>query len=191
MYLIAGLGNPTAQYAATRHNIGFDTITRICDDNNIMLGTKKHLSLIGQGILGGEKVVLAQPQTYMNNSGEAVAQIASYYKLTPEEIIIIYDDISLPVGQLRIRGKGSAGGHNGIKSIIQCLGSESFLRIKVGVGAKPEKWDLADFVLSRFSEEENVIIRDALGEAAKACECIISQGLQSAMNSYNGKKDKK
>lgn len=146
---------------------------------------------MGQGILGGEKVILAQPQTYMNNSGESIAEIAGFYKLSPEDIIIIYDDISLPVGQLRIRGKGSAGGHNGIKSIIQCLGSENFLRIKIGVGSKPEKWDLADFVLSRFSDEENGIIREALGEAAKACECIILQGIQSAMNKYNGKRDKK
>lgn len=191
MYLIAGLGNPTPQYAATRHNIGFDTVTRICDDNNITLNAKKHKALMGQGILGGEKVVLAQPQTYMNNSGESIAEIAAFYKLSPKEIIVIYDDISLPIGQLRIRGKGSAGGHNGIKSIIQCLGSEDFLRIKVGVGSKPEKWDLADFVLSRFSDEENKIIRDALGEAADACECIISQGIQSAMNKYNGKKDGK
>lgn len=189
MYLIAGLGNPTPQYAATRHNIGFDAITRICDDNNISLTAKKYKALIGQGILGGEKVILAQPQTYMNNSGESIAEIAGYYKLAPEDIIIIYDDISLPVGQLRIRGKGSAGGHNGIKSIIQCLGSENFLRIKIGVGSKPEKWDLADFVLSRFLDEENVIIREALGEAAKACECIISQGMQSAMNKYNGKRE--
>ena len=189
MYLIAGLGNPTLQYAGTRHNIGFDTITRICDDNNIMLTSKKHKALIGQGILGGEKVILAQPQTYMNNSGESVAEIARYYKLAPDNIIIIYDDISLPVGQLRIRGKGSAGGHNGIKSIIKCLGSENFLRIKIGVGEKPDNRDLADYVLSRFSNEDNVIIREALGEAAKACECIISQGMQSAMNKYNGKRE--
>lgn len=189
MYLIAGLGNPTLQYAGTRHNIGFDTITRICDDNNIMLRSKKHKALIGQGILGGEKVILAQPQTYMNNSGESVAEIAGYYKLAPDNIIIIYDDISLPVGQLRIRGKGSAGGHNGIKSIIKCLGSENFLRIKIGVGEKPDNRDLADYVLSRFSNEDNVIIREALGEAAKACECIISQGMQSAMNKYNGKRE--
>lgn len=187
MYLIAGLGNPTMQYAATRHNIGFDTITRICDDNNISLNMKKHKSLLGQGILGGEKVILAQPQTYMNNSGEAIREIADYYKLSTDEIIIIYDDISLDVGQLRIRAKGSAGGHNGIKSIIQYLGGEEFPRVKVGVGEKPPGWDLADYVLSRFSREDDEIIREALGRAAKACETIISEGIQAAMNRFNGK----
>lgn len=185
MYLIAGLGNPDYRYAATRHNIGFDTITRLCDDYNISLNIKKHKALIGQGIIGGEKVLLAQPQTYMNNSGQSVQEISGYYKLSPEEIIIIYDDISLPLGQLRIREKGSAGGHNGIKSIIQCLGSETFLRIKIGVGSKPENWDLADYVLSRFSDDENKIVRDTLGYAAKACECIISQGAGAAMNQFN------
>lgn len=190
MYLLAGLGNPGMKYAATRHNIGFDTITRICDDYNISMNIKKHKALMGQGIIAGQKVLLAMPQTYMNSSGEAVREIADYYKLSMQEIIIIYDDISLPAGQLRIRAKGSAGGHNGIKSIIQCLGSEEFPRVKVGVGQKPQGWDLVDYVLSRFPDGENDIIREALGEAARACECIISEGIEAAMNRFNGKKIK-
>jgi PTH1 family peptidyl-tRNA hydrolase len=188
MYIIIGLGNPTREYQATRHNIGWDAITRISDDYNIPLDFKKHKAICGKGYIGGEKVVIAQPVTYMNLSGESVRELADFYKVSNEEIIIIYDDISLDVGQLRIRKKGSAGGHNGIKSIISHLGSDEFPRIKVGVGDKPKDWDLADYVLSRFQGEEQAAIREALKNASDACKTIITSGMEEAMNIYNRKK---
>ena len=188
MYIIVGLGNPGDKYAATRHNIGFDAITRISDDYNIPLDFKKHKALCGKGYIEGKKVILAQPQTYMNLSGESVRELADYYKAAADELVIIYDDISLDVGQLRIRGRGSAGGHNGIKSIIQHLGTQEFPRIKIGVGDKPRGWDLADYVLGRFPNGEEEQVREALREASKAVKIIVSEGLNAAMNKCNGKK---
>lgn len=190
MYIIVGLGNPSREYAATRHNIGFDAVTRIADDNNFSLDFKKHKAICGKGYIAGQKVLLAQPQTYMNLSGESVRELMDYYKVSEEEIIIIYDDISLDTGQLRVRPKGSAGGHNGIKSIIQHMGTQEFPRIRIGVGDKPRGWDLADYVLSRFSKEEEPCIREALEEASKACELIITEGVEAAMNRYNRSKSK-
>ena len=187
MKLIVGLGNPTREYQATRHNIGFDAITRMCDDYRIRLDSKEHKAICGKGYIGGEKVILAQPQTYMNLSGESVKELADYYKLTNEDVIVICDDINLDVGQLRVRRKGSAGGHNGIKNIIAQLGTEEFIRIRVGVGAKPEKWDRADYVLGRFPKEEEPVIREALEKVSRACECIITDGIDAAMNLYNRK----
>lgn len=187
MYIIIGLGNPSREYQATRHNIGFDAITRISDDYRISLDFKKHKAICGKGMIGGERVVLAQPQTYMNLSGESVRELIDYYKLSNKDIIVIYDDISLDVGQLRLRKKGSAGGHNGIKNIISHLGTDEFMRIKVGVGDKPKNWDLADYVLSRFPKEEEEIVRDSLKRASLACETIISKGIDVAMNLYNKK----
>ena len=187
MKIIIGLGNPTREYQATRHNIGFDTITRLSDEYNIPLDFRKHKALCGKGYIGGEKVILAQPQTFMNLSGESVRELVDFYKVTNEDIIVIYDDVALDVGQLRIRPKGSAGGHNGIKSIIAHLGTEVFPRIRVGVGEKPKNWDLADYVLGRFPEEEQPVIREALGRAAKACETMIVDGMEEAMNLYNRK----
>ncbi|ABX40500.1 aminoacyl-tRNA hydrolase [Lachnoclostridium phytofermentans] len=187
MYIIIGLGNPTREYEATRHNIGFDAITRLADDNNISLDTKKHKAICGKGMIGGEKVILAKPQTYMNLSGESVRELIDFYKVTKEEIIVIYDDISLDVGQLRIRTKGSAGGHNGIKNIIAHLGSDEFCRIKIGVGDKPKNWDLADYVLARFPKEEEPAIREALEKVSKACETILRDGAKVAMNLFNKK----
>lgn len=180
MYIIVGLGNPGDKYAATRHNIGFDAITRISDDYNIPLDFKKHKALCGKGYIEGKKVILAQPQTYMNLSGESVRELADYYKAAADELVIIYDDISLDVGQLRIRGRGSAGGHNGIKSIIQHLGTQEFPRIKIGVGDKPRGWDLADYVLGRFPNGEEEQVREALREASKAVKIIVSEGLNAA-----------
>ncbi len=187
MYIIIGLGNPDRKYAATRHNIGFDAITRIADEYNIPLDFKKHKAVCGKGYIGGEKVVLAQPQTFMNLSGESVRELVDFYKVSNEEIIVIYDDISLEVGQLRLRSKGSAGGHNGIKNIISHLGTEEFARIKIGVGDKPEDWDLADYVLSRFPKEEEPVIREALKRSSEAVKSIITDGMESAMNIYNRK----
>ena len=187
MKIIIGLGNPTREYQATRHNIGFDAVTRICDDYNIRLDSKEHKALCGRGYIGGEKVILAQPQTFMNLSGESVRALVDYYKLTNEDIIVIYDDIHLGVGQLRVRKKGSAGGHNGIKNIIAHLGTQEFMRIRIGVGEKPEEWDLVDYVLGHFPKEEEPMIREALLRASKACECTITDGIEAAMNRYNQK----
>ncbi|MGN6710832.1 aminoacyl-tRNA hydrolase [Anaerocolumna jejuensis] len=187
MYIIVGLGNPTREYEATRHNIGFDAITRISDDYRIPLDFKKHKALCGKGMIAGEKVILAQPQTYMNLSGESVRELKDFYKAEAKDIIIIYDDISLEPGKLRIRTKGSAGGHNGIKSIIAHLGTEEFPRIRVGVGDKPAGWDLADYVLSRFPKEEQPVIREALGTTSEAVKTILTEGMEQSMNQYNRK----
>lgn len=188
MYIIVGLGNPTDKYQATRHNIGWDAITRISDDYGISLDMKKHKAICGKGSIAGEKVVLAQPMTYMNLSGESVRELMDFYKVRPEEVIVIYDDISLEVGQLRLRTKGSAGGHNGIKSIISHMGTDEFPRIKVGVGDKPKGWDLADYVLSRFQAEEQATMRDALKDTSEAVKTILTDGMNVAMNQYNKKK---
>lgn len=190
MYIIVGLGNPTAQFTGTRHNIGFGVIKKLAEKYNISLDIKKHKALYGKGMIEGEKVVLAQPQTYMNLSGESVRELIDFYKVSEEEIIVIYDDISLDVGQLRIRGKGSAGGHNGIKNIIQHLGTQDFPRIKVGVGDKPKNWDLADYVLARFPKEEQEMVEEAKETAAQACVMIMQEGIVAAMNVYNQKKKK-
>lgn len=188
MYIIVGLGNPTEKYQATRHNVGWDAVTRLSDDYRIPLDNKKHKAICGKGYIEGEKVILAQPITYMNLSGESVRELVDFYKVTPEEVIVIYDDISLEVGQLRIRKKGSAGGHNGMKSIISHLGTDEFPRIKVGVGDKPKGWDLADYVLSRFQGEEQATIREALKDTSEACKMIATLGIDAAMNQYNRKK---
>jgi len=189
MYLIAGLGNPTDQYARTRHNIGFEVIDELADRNGISMDINKHKAVCGKGVVAGEKVILLQPQTYMNLSGESVREAVEYYKIDPtEELIVIYDDISLSVGQLRLRAKGSAGGHNGIKSILACLGTDVFKRIKVGVGDKPKGGDLADYVLGRFEGEDQVKADEGVKQAALAVECILKEGLQVAMNQFNSKK---
>ncbi len=187
MRIIVGLGNPGSTYIATRHNIGFDTITRISDEYDIPLDFKKHKALCGKGIIKGEKVLLVQPQTFMNLSGECVRELIDYYKITPNDLIIIYDDISLEVGQLRIRPMGSAGGHNGIKNIIANLGTQEFPRIKIGVGEKPKEWELKDYVLGRFLKEEEPIIRETLDRALKACTVLIKEGIDAAMNEFNRK----
>ena len=168
MYIIAGLGNPTREYEKTRHNVGFDTIDVLADKLNTSVDEKKFKGLYGKGIIAGEKVILLKPQTFMNLSGESVREAADFYKVDPEHIIVIYDDISLDVGQLRIRKKGSAGGHNGIKNIIAHLGTQEFPRIKVGVGDKPPRMDLADYVLSRFSKEDREKMEQAFKDAAEA-----------------------
>ena len=188
MYLIAGLGNPTREYDKTRHNVGFSVIDVLADKYNIDVSDRKHKALCGRGVIEGEKVLLLKPQTFMNLSGESIREAVDYYKIDPEDIIVIYDDISLDPGQLRIRLKGSAGGHNGIKNIIAYLGTQEFPRIKVGVGAKPPKMDLADYVLSRFGAEEQKIMDEAFGEAAEAAVMMMTTGAERAMNHYNAKK---
>ncbi len=189
MFIIAGLGNPTKEYEGTRHNVGFDVIDRLSEKYNIAVDTKKHRAFIGKGMIAGQKVILAKPQTYMNLSGESIRSLLDYYKVDEEhELLVIYDDVSLGVGQLRIRAKGSAGGHNGIKNIIAHLGGQVFPRIKIGVGEKPPKYDLADFVLGHFSKAEKILMDEGYDNAVRAEEMIVSGDIEGAMNEYNRKK---
>ena len=189
MYIIVGLGNPKKEYDNTRHNIGFDVIDVLAEDNRIGMTEKKHKAIIGKGIVGGQKVILVKPQTYMNLSGESVRELIDYYKVDEtEELIVISDDISLDVGQLRIRKKGSAGGHNGLKNIIMHLGHDTFQRVKMGVGEKPKHFDLADYVLGHFSKEERIVMNDSIKDACKAIEMMINDDVDGAMNIYNKKK---
>lgn len=186
MYIIVGLGNPESKYDKTRHNIGFRLIDELAVRNGITFSDRKHNGLVGKGIISGEKVILLKPLTYMNLSGECVGPAADYYKVEPENVIILFDDISLDVGRIRIRKKGSAGGHNGIKSIIAHLGSENFLRLKFGVGDKPKEMDLADYVLGRFSSQDEATVSEGIKRACEAVECMIGEGCDVAMNKYNG-----
>lgn len=188
MFLIVGLGNSGVEYAATRHNIGFDMITYLSDKYNIPVNSREGKALVGKGILAGEKVMLAQPQTYMNLSGESVRALMDYYKIDIEDLLVIYDDISLDVGQIRMRGKGSAGGHNGIKSIIQHTGTQEFARIKIGVGQKPEGGDLVKHVLGRFSREEDGMFRDVFALAEEGLLAWLQEDMKSAMNKVNGRR---
>ena len=188
MFIIAGLGNPTLQYRGTRHNVGFDVIDTLADKYNIAVETRKSRALIGKCIIAGQKVLLVKPQTYMNLSGESIGELVSYYKVDEEqELLVIYDDVSLDVGQLRIRRKGSAGGHNGIKDIIRHLGTDVFPRIKIGVGEKPKGYDLADYVLGHFSREEREMMEEGYQKAAEAVEMILAGELDEAMNVFNRK----
>ena len=186
MYIIAGLGNPGLQYMGTRHNAGFSVIDELADKHNISIDTAKHKGMIGKGVIDGQKVILVKPMTYMYNSGECIREVMDYYKVDIDDLIVIFDDISLVPGKLRIRAKGSAGGHNGIKSIIAHLGSDGFKRVKFGVGDKPKGWDLADWVLGKFPSEEFEALREGNKKACEAVECIMSEGIESAMNKYNG-----
>lgn len=188
MYLVIGLGNPGKQYDMTRHNIGFHIIDYIADKYNAKLTKLKFKAVYGEADIGGEKVYLVKPQTYMNSSGDSVAEMAQFYKIPPERIIIINDDISLDTGRIRVRGKGSAGGHNGLKSIIYRLNSDQFPRVKIGVGApKHEDYDLVDFVLGRFTKDEIPVMEQAIEKAETAVYEIIKNGVQSAMNKCNSK----
>lgn len=188
MHIIIGLGNPGREYDGTRHNIGWEAITQLSDDHQIPLDFLKHKAMCGKGIIDGERIILAKPTTYMNLSGESVRELMDFYKVAKENIIIIYDDISLDVGQIRIRRQGTDGGQRGIKSIIQHLGTNEFPRIKIGIGNKPQGWDLADYVLSRFKNDEESGMKEAVEEATKACRTIIKDGIDSAMNQHNKKK---
>lgn len=188
MYIIVGLGNPGKEYQNTRHNIGFDVIDEIAERNNIAMGEKKHKAIIGKGFVAGQRVILVKPQTFMNLSGESVRDAIDFYKVDEKtELIVISDDISLDVGQIRIRKKGSAGGHNGLKNIILHLGHDEFQRVKMGVGEKPKGYDLADYVLGHFSKEEREIMDESAGRAAKAIEVMLTEGADAAMNLYNKK----
>lgn len=187
MKLVVGLGNPTARYDKTRHNVGFEVIDALADKYNIALDTMKHKGMYGKGKIDGQSVILLKPMTFMNLSGESVALVSGYYKVAPEDIIVIYDDINLDVGRLRIREKGSAGGHNGMKNIIAHLGTEEFPRLRIGVGMKPPKMDLADYVLSHFSEEEQALMNQGYDKACEALKLLLLNDIPQAMNQYNGK----
>uniref|UniRef100_UPI003FED5093 aminoacyl-tRNA hydrolase n=1 Tax=Roseburia sp. TaxID=2049040 RepID=UPI003FED5093 len=189
MILIVGLGNPGKQYEHTRHNVGFDVIDVMADKYNISVTEKKHKALCGKGIIEGQKVVLAKPQTFMNLSGESVAELLNFYKSDPEtELIVIFDDISLAPGNIRVRKKGSAGGHNGIKNIIAMTGTQNFMRIKVGVGEKPAGWDLADHVLGHFDAADRKLVESAMEDAMGAAILMMQGEADKAMNDYNRKK---
>lgn len=185
-YLIVGLGNPGTKYEMTRHNAGFLCADLLAQSKNTEIKRLKYHALVGEAVLAGERCLLMKPQTFMNLSGEAVRDAAAFYKIPPENIIVIFDDISLPVGKLRVRRKGSAGGHNGIKSIIACLGTENFPRIKIGVGEKPHPdFDLADWVLTSFKKDELPPLREALEKACEAAEMMVGGKTDRAMNKFN------
>lgn len=186
-WLIVGLGNPGKEYAATKHNCGFRAIDLIADTLNCKIDKAKFQGLYGQTTYQGTKLYLLKPQTFMNNSGRSVVQLSAYFNIPPQRIIVLFDDISLEPGRLRIRGDGSAGGHNGIKSIIAELGSQDFPRVKIGVGAKPHKdADLANWVLSGFTAAEEKALAVSLQNAADAALCIIEKGIYEAANRFNG-----
>ncbi len=190
MYLIVGLGNPGRKYEGTKHNMGFDTIDELVEQYHIPSSGIDRKGMYGKGVIAGQKVLLMKPMTYMNLSGEAVRAFTDYYKIDPErELLVIYDDISLAPGTIRVRKKGSAGGHNGMKSIIQHLGTENFPRIRVGIGEKPSGWDLADFVMAPFSKEDREKVDEAVRDAASAVELFLQDDLDGAMNRFNKKGD--
>lgn len=186
MRIIAGLGNPGKEYEGTRHNAGFMALQKLAHDNDISIVSFERHALTGKGMIQGEKVLLVMPQTYMNLSGVAIRTLLDYYKEPVESLIVIYDDVSLDPGRIRIRQRGSAGGHNGIKNIIEELGTDEFDRVKIGVGQKPPHFDLVDWVLGRFKKEDIPEMEKAIEKTAEAVECIIKEGAPVAMNRFNG-----
>ena len=187
MFVVVGLGNPGKDYAKTRHNVGFDTIDLLAERNNINVNKIKFKSVYGEGNINGKKVLLVKPQTYMNNSGESLRDIQNFFKVPMENIIVIVDDIDIEFGTVRIRSKGSAGSHNGLKSIINLTGNQNFIRVKIGIGSKRPNQDLASFVLSKFSKEERVSIEEAILTTAESVETIIKYDVDKAMNEFNSK----
>ena len=188
-WLIAGLGNPGSEYEKTRHNTGFMSLDLLAARLQVKVSKERFKALTAQADFGGQRLFLMKPLTYMNASGIAVEAAAHFYKIPPERVLVLFDDISLPVGKLRIRKNGSAGGHNGLKSIISCLGSDQFPRVKIGVGAKPHPdYDLADWVLSTVSKTEWPDYQDAMEHAAEAALCIVKNGCETAAAEYNGKR---
>lgn len=183
MYLIVGLGNPGNEYSVTRHNMGFEVIDVLCEKHKIKINKAKFKGNYGQGEIAGEKVILLKPQTFMNNSGESISEVKKFYKIENEKIIVIYDDADLEVGEIRIRQKGRANTHNGMKSVVQYLGTEEFPRVRVGIGA-PDK-EIADYVLERISKKEYEELSFGIVKAAETIEEIIKNGIESAMNKFN------
>lgn len=186
MYIIVGLGNPGKKYEHTRHNVGFDVIDRFAEKHDIKMDRLKHKALIGEGRIAGEKVVLIKPQTYMNLSGESLISAVNFYKPDMDKVVVVYDDIDIDIGHIRIRKKGSAGSHNGMKSIISNLSTQDFPRFRVGVGRPESGRDLADFVLSRVSKTEEDKMMESIDNTVSALEVMIESDLDLAMNRYNG-----
>ena len=184
-YLIVGLGNPGSKYEGTRHNAGFMALDALAGQAGISVDKMRFKGLTGRGEVGGKQALLLKPSTFMNLSGESVREAMQFYHIPPEKVILLFDDISLEPGRLRIRRKGSAGGHNGMKNIIYLAGTDAFPRIKLGVGQKPEKWDLADWVLSRFSSQEMELVKETAEKAAEAVKLMVNGQDQDAMNRYN------
>lgn len=186
VFVIAGLGNPGSKYDNTRHNVGFDTIDHLSEKHGIKVSKLRHKALIGDGLIKNERVLLVKPQTFMNLSGESVRALAEWFKVPLEKLIIIYDDVDLPLGKVRIRPNGSSGTHNGMRSVIYQLQSDEFPRIRIGIDKAPEGWELADYVLSKFKPEERKIINESISNAANAADAILTSGVNAAMNLYNG-----
>ncbi len=186
MFLVVGLGNPGSKYSETRHNVGFSVVDILSDRHNVKINKMKFKSMYGETKIGDKKVLLVKPQTYMNNSGEAVLELSNFFKVPVEDIIVVLDDIDIDFASLRVRQKGSAGSHNGMKSIIHLLKDDKIPRVKIGIGRPDAGRDLADFVLGRFSKEEEVDIKEVLERAADTVECLVEEGISSSMNKYNG-----
>lgn len=186
MFVVVGLGNPGSKYSETRHNVGFSVIDILSNRYNTKLNKIKFKSIYGEVKMDGKKVLLVKPQTYMNNSGETVLEISKFFKVPVENIIVVLDDIDIDFASLRVRQKGSAGSHNGMKSIIHLLKDEKIPRVKIGIGRPEEGRDLADFVLGRFSKEEEMDIKEVVEKAADTVECLVKEGISSSMNKYNG-----
>jgi peptidyl-tRNA hydrolase, PTH1 family len=185
LFIIVGLGNPGTKYDNTRHNVGFDTIDLLSHQFGINVSKIKHKAVIGDGIIQGSRVILAKPQTFMNLSGESVRELIEWYKIPFSNLIIVYDDIDLPLGRIRVRPNGSSGTHNGMKSIIYQSKSDQFPRIRIGTGRPPEGWDLADFVLSKFSPDDRKLVNESIVRAAEAVATLVSSDVTTAMNKYN------
>lgn len=185
MYIIVGLGNPGKKYEDTRHNIGFKTIDALADKLNIKVNKMKFKGLVGEGRIAGEKVILLKPHTFMNNSGESVVEILNFYKLKPENLLVVVDDIDIEFAQLKIKKNGSAGTHNGLKSIVNLIGSKDFARFKIGVGKKHPNEDLASFVLSDFPSRDKKHIEDAVDACSESIIKTVTDGIDVAMNFYN------
>ncbi|MDP4181012.1 MAG: aminoacyl-tRNA hydrolase [Bacillota bacterium] len=185
IYIIAGLGNPGNKYDNTRHNVGFDAVDMLANLYNISISKVKYKALIGEGSIEGERVILVKPQTFMNLSGESIREIIEWYKIPISNIIILFDDIDLPLGKIRVRPKGSSGTHNGMRSILYQIQSDEFPRVRIGIGRPPEGWELANFVLSKFTTEDRKIVNESIKNAAEAAVAIINSGADTAMNKYN------
>ena len=185
MYIIIGLGNPEPEYSNTRHNMGFDVINKLAKENDISLNRTKFNAIYGTGIIEGEKVILIKPQTFMNNSGESVIEFVNFYKEPLENVIVIYDDMDTDIGTIRIRAKGGPGSHNGMKSMVSCLNSENFPRIRIGIGRPSGEYDRIDYVIGQIDEEEKKILEQGQNEAVEAIKYWIKNGIDNTMNKYN------
>ena len=185
MKLIVGLGNPGRRYRQTRHNVGWEVVSRLARRARIAVDEEDGFSDVGRGSIEGTRVILARPQTYVNVSGEAVRDLRRRHRLRPQDIVVVVDDLDLPLGRLRLRASGSAGGHNGLKSIIEAIGTTEFPRLRVGIGRPPEGVDPADHVLTRFTSDEQAVVDAALDRAAEAIETAITEGIETAMNRFN------